>query len=148
MARFEVKTTDEMTRMINKLGADSDRIAKAMLNAAAVPLEKRVKTECAKHKRTGAMAESIKKTKAGKTKKGDAYCVVVRPTGESNTIISDDGETYQREQPVRNMEIMAHLELGTSKQAPIPILTKATADAEEECIKVMQEVYNKEVGNI
>ena len=44
------------------------------------------------------------------------------------------------------MEILAHMEYGTKKQAPTPILTKALNDSKSECERAMAETFKKETG--
>ncbi|MEG1686637.1 MAG: hypothetical protein RR276_02005 [Angelakisella sp.] len=46
------------------------------------------------------------------------------------------------------MEIMAHMEFGTVKQAPTPVLSTAVMDSEAECLEMMQKVYNAEVERL
>ena len=42
------------------------------------------------------------------------------------------------------MEKLAYLEYGTGREAARPVLTKAVHAAEDEVIKKMQEVYDRE----
>ncbi len=142
MGKFDFQIPDGFLKQLGKL-ADIDRVAPKMLDEAAPILEKRVKAECTKHRRTGIMVDSVKKTKAKAGKTG--HYIVVRPTGVSTKYIDKDGKLRNRKIPVRNMEIMAHLEYGTSKQAPKPILTKAIKDATPEVLSKMQEVFEREV---
>lgn len=130
MAKFDFKIPDDFIKQLGRL-ADVDRIAPKMIDEAMPTLEKNVKSEMAKHRRTGDMIGSVKKTKAGKNKCG--YFAVVRPTGVDRS-------------GTRNMEKLAHAEYGTSKQAPTPILTKAIKDSESAVLAKMQEVFNEEVA--
>ena len=57
-----------------------------------------------------------------------------------------NGNTHDRKEPVRNMEIMAHMEYGTSEINPIPILSKAMKDSEVSVAEKMQEIFNEEVS--
>lgn len=143
MAKFDFQISPEFIKQLGKL-ADVDRIAPTMIDEAMPILEKNVKAELAKHKRTGDMIESVKKTKAGKNKYG--YFATVRPTGTTTRVMGDDGVIRDRKEPVRNMEILAHLEYGTSQQPATPILTKAIKDSESDVLDKMQEVFNREVG--
>jgi len=93
-------------------------------------LERNLKKELSKHRRTGDMLDSVKKTKAGRSPKG-GYFAVIRPTGKDS-------------KGVRNMEKLAHAEYGTSKQSPTPILTKAINDSKPAVLHKMQEVFEKE----
>ena len=147
MSKFSAYMPDELMRQLSTLGSMTDAVAETMLNAAVEPLTKHVKTECRAHRRTGTMEDSVKKTRVGVSKTG-AYYIVVRPTGMATEYIDNDGVRRKRKVPVRNMEIMAHAEYGTSKQAPTPILSKAILDAEPECVEKMQTAFNEVVEKI
>lgn len=131
MAKFSFEVPQEFIKQLGKL-ADVDRIAPQMIDEAMPILESNLKKELAKHKRTGDMVGSVKKTKAGKTKT-DAYYAVVRPTGKDR-------------KGVRNMEKLVYAEYGTANQPPTPMLTKAIKDSEAPCLDKMQEVFNREVN--
>ena len=94
------------------------------------------------------MVDSIKSTKAGKTRYG-GYFAISRPTGYART-----GWKYARtkknagtKERLRNMEKLVYLEYGTSKQPATPVLTKAIKDSEPKVLRKMQEVFNREVGD-
>jgi len=131
MGKFDFQFDQELTRQLERLG-NYDNIAPLILNGAVPILKRSVKAECAKHKRTGDMIDSVKETTASKNKYG--WYVVVRPTGKDRN-------------GVRNMEKMAHAEFGTSKQPPTPILTKALNDVRDEVTEKMQELYNEVVNS-
>lgn len=147
MGKFSAYALDKLAKKIYKLGEDANRVAKVVLEAAVEPLTKHVKAECRAHRRTGTMEDSVKKTRVGISKNG-AYYIVVRPTGMATEYLDKNGQRKKRKTPVRNMEIMAHAEFGTSKQAPTPILSKAIEDAAPECLNIMQEVFNREVEKL
>lgn len=130
MGKFDFQISPDFIKQLGRL-ADVDRIAPQMIDEAMPILERNLKSELAKHKRTGDMLKSVKKTKAGKTKNG-GYYAVVRPTGKDS-------------KGVRNMEKLAHAEYGTKKQPPTPILTKAIKDSEKDVLDKMTEVFNREV---
>jgi len=130
MAKFDFQIPDDFIKQLGRL-ADVDRIAPQMIDEAIPILERNVKSEVGKHKQTGAMVNSVKKTKANKNKYG--YYALVRPTGKD-------------EKGVRNMEKLVYLEYGTSKQASKPTLTKAIKDSEKAVLDKMQEVFDREVG--
>ena len=75
------------------------------------------------------MAGSIKST--GVKTNGSGHYLVVRPTGR-------DGKG------VRNMEKMAYMEFGTSKQTATPVLTPAVQSSEEPVLEAMQKVFDEE----
>ena len=130
MGKFDFTIPDDFIKQLGRL-ADVDRVAPKMIDESMPILVENVKIELAKHKRTGDMLDSVKKTKAGKIKNG-GYYAVVRPTGKDR-------------KGVRNMEKLAHAEYGTKKQAPTPILTKAIKDSEKAVLKKMKQVFEKEV---
>lgn len=142
MGKFDFEIPVDFIKQLGKL-ADVDRIAPQMIDGAMPILEGSLKTELSKHRRTSTMLDSVKKTKAGKNKYG--YFATVRPTGMSKVYMDDKGIIRPRKTPVRNMEILAHLEYGTSKQDPRPILTKAIKDSESAVLDKMQEVFDREV---
>lgn len=151
MGKFDFEVDPEFLRSLGRL-ADVDRIAPQMIDEAMPILEANVKKELAKHRRTGMMLSSVRKTKAGKSKRG-GYYAAVRPTGTSKIYMTESGKIKTRKEPVRNMEILAHLEYGLKKksgagwrQEPVPILTKAIEDSRNAVYDKMQEVFNREVS--
>ena len=130
MGKFDFEIPTAFIRQLGKL-EDVDRVAPIMINEAMPILERNLRTELSRHKKTSDMLDSVKKTKAGKVK-GGGYFATVRPTG-----LDSKG--------VRNMEKLAWLEYGTSKQTPTPILTKAIKDSDSEVLDKMQEVFEREV---
>ena len=145
MGKFDFEIDPAFLRSLGKL-ADVDKCAPKMVNAAIPILERQVKSELAKHRRTGTMIDSVKKTRAKKAKTG-AYIATVRPTCMATQYISEKGELKDRKEPVRNMEILAHMEYGTKKQPATPILTKALNDCKGECERAMAEVFKQEMGS-
>lgn len=131
MGKFDFQISPEFLKQLGRL-QDVDRVAPIMIDEAMPILETNVKRELSLHKRTGDMIGSVKKTKAGPSKKG-GYFAVVRPTGTDRN-------------GVRNMEKLAHAEYGTSKQPATPILTKAINDSTPAVLEKMQEVFNREMG--
>lgn len=129
MGKFSVEGFDDLFSDMDSL--DFDRIAPKMIEAGVPILEQAVKKRSAAHRSSGKMYESIKPTKVTQT--GDGYSVTVRPTGKD-------------EKGVRNMEKMAYLEYGTSKQAATPVISPAVRESEEAVAKKMQEVFDKEAG--
>lgn len=132
MGKFDFNIPDGFIRQLGRL-ADVDKYAPKMIDEAIPILERNVKNETSRHKRTGDMYKSIQHTKAGPTKKG-GYFATVRPTGKDS-------------KGVRNMEKMVYLEYGTSEQPATPVLTKAIKDSETAVLAKMQEVFNGEVGD-
>lgn len=127
MGKFDFHFDAQLTRKLERL-SNFDEIAERMLNESVPILERHVVAETSKHRRTGGLVNSIKKTSAYKNKYG--WFVTVRPTGKDK-------------KGVRNMEKMAYAEFGTSKQPPKPILTKAINDATDAVTEKMQQIFNE-----
>lgn len=129
MGKFDFQIDPAFLKQLGRL-ADVERVAPKMIDEAMPMLEGNVKSEVGKHKRTGDMVKSVKKTKAKKNKYG--YYAVVRPTGKDRN-------------GIRNMEKLAWAEYGTSQQSATPMLTKAIKDSEPAVLKKMQETFEREV---
>lgn len=143
LGKFDFNIDDEITRQIMRL-ENIDEIAPKILNETVPILETNIKKECAKHRRTGELESSVKKSSSRKVK--DGYIVVVRPTGKSKLYKTVKGATGTRKEPVRNMEIMAHVEYGTKDIKPIPVMTKGLKESEQPVKERMQQLYNEYVG--
>ena len=130
MAKFSFVVPPDFEKQLGAL-ADVDRIAPKMLEAAEPILTRNIKKELLAHRRTAALEKSVKKTKTRRDKYG-AWEIIIRPTGKD-------------EKGVRNMEKLAYIEYGTTKQTPTPILTKALKDSEAAVLAKMQAVYNEEI---
>lgn len=131
MAKFNFDISDDFLKELGSM-AEVDKYAPQMIEEALPILEQKVKQETAKHKKTGDMYKSIKKSKVKKSKY-DGYYATVSPTGTDSN-------------GVRNIEKMIYLEYGTSSQPATPVLTKAVNDSEEAVLEKMQEVFEREVG--
>ena len=127
MARFGISGFDDILSQLDSM--EREEIAPKMLKAGEPILERKVKAAASYHRRTGSMAGSIKST--GVKKNGSGHYLVVRPTGR-------DGKG------VRNMEKMAYMEFGTSKQTATPVLTPAVQSSEEPVLEAMQKVFDEE----
>lgn len=124
---------DELISQLDRAG-DLERIAPKMIEECLPMLEnsmrETVSEEVTRGYATGDMVSSIKKTKARRNQYG--YFGVVRPTGKDK-------------KGVRNMEKLAYLHYGTSKQVARPVIQKAVFRVREKLEAKMQEVYNREV---
>lgn len=127
---FDVSFPDDLEKTLAGL-MDDERLCTEMLEAAGPILERSVIAASSSHvsePEGGDMLHSIKTTKP---KKGEtAWHLTVRPTGKDR-------------KGVRNMEKMAYLEYGTSKQPATPVLSPAVRQAEGACIHAMQRVFDE-----
>ena len=130
MGKFTFDIPDDFLNQLGNL-ADIDRIAPMMIDEAIPILESNVIKEASKHKRTGDMVRSIKRTKAKLTKYGGHFACV-RPTGKDRN-------------GVRNMEKMVYMEYGARGSSAHPVLSKAINDSGPEVLSKMQEVFDREV---
>lgn len=132
MGSFDFSIPDDFIRQLEQ-AANVEELSKKMLNEAAPIVVEEMKKECEKHTRTRQMKDSVKQTvKAGASKQG-GYITVVRPHGKD-----DKG--------IRNMDKLAYNEFGTSKQPADPLMKRVLIHSENQVIRKMQEVYNREVG--
>ena len=143
MAKFQFDGDADLMRMLEKL-EDADEICPKVLQACVGPLVTGIKRGYASHHRTGDIEKSEKAGKPKKGKKGGYICVT--PTGKSAQTIDTKGTTHDRSEPVSNMEKAVHLEYGSKKQSPTPVIAPATRAAKAEVTEKMQQEYNEIVG--
>lgn len=127
MFQFDTEGFSALLSGLDEL--EIDEVAPKMLEESVGIMEKAIRKKAKKHKETGAMVRSIKKTSADKNDRGHFICV--RPTGKDA-------------KGVRNMEKMAYLEYGTSTQKATPVITPALNECGDEVIEKMQEVFERE----
>lgn len=130
MAKFTYEPDREFLATLGRMAEIEKYVPKMLMEAAPIVQEK-LKSSLREHQVTGRMVKSIKPTKIFKNEYG--YYLVVRPTGKG-------------ENGVRNMQKFMHLELGTSHQAPQPVIEKVIADVQPEVDRKMQEVFERETG--
>lgn len=139
MARFTADFPDSFEKQLAALErAGKDAAIKKMLVAGSEPIEKEMKQQCQNHKQSRRMVESIKTTSPKKNEKG--YFTVTRPTGKE-TRQGKNGRTHT----VRNMEKLAYLHYGTTKQPATGIVTKIVNRSQKQAIEAVQRAYNREV---
>ena len=130
MAKFSFQISDDLTRQLNALG-NVDEIAPKMIKAGLPIVENELTKRSAAHKETGEMIASIKAIKPKKTNSG--HIGIVRPTGTDS-------------KGVRNMEKMAYLEYGTSRQKSTPVIAPTIAATENQVHEAMQQKFNEEIN--
>ncbi|MCD8096990.1 MAG: HK97 gp10 family phage protein [Lachnospiraceae bacterium] len=132
MASFTCNFPADLEKQLLALQrAGEDAALGNILAAGGAEVEKQMKGQLSSHRDTGSMVNSVKTTKAAKNDKG--YFVVTRPTGKDA-------------KGVRNMEKLAYLHYGTSKQRATGIVTKIVNRAETSAVKAMQAAFEKEAG--
>lgn len=150
MARFDTSGIDELMATLEKLGK-FDEIAPEMMEAGIDELEKEVIQEASKHKDTGEMVASIKRTGLQESK-GGGYYMCTRPTGYASgkkwkNARKGKGEGTGRRR-VRNMEKLVWLEYGVKGRAATPVITKAVINAEDKTLDAMRKVFEEKVSEI
>lgn len=139
MAKFTFDFPDSIEKQIQSLErAGKAEIIVKMLESGGEAVEKEMKQQCKNYHQSGNMLKSIKTTKATKNKKG--YFVVTRPTGKEVRTMKNG-----KKHTIRNMEKLAYLHYGTTKQPATGIVTKVINSAKEPAVNSMQSVYNREV---
>ncbi len=125
MASFEFDIPDDF---LNELIL-TDEIAEEMINGALSIYQKAIQRSLSRHKRTGALIDSVKVKKAKKTRNGAHIGQV--------TFDGKDGKG------VPNIVKAIAIQYGTSKQSATPFMESAQNDCEQEAIDKMQEIYNE-----
>ena len=147
MAEFTFSFPDDLLQQLSRL-ENTDAVSEKMLTECAPVLEKTMRKHLASHKRTGELLESIKARRPSQNKEGD-WSVFVGPSGYSTTNMyyaeNGRGEKTNRKYKMSNALKAVWLEYGSSEITPTPFLASATKDANNEAVKIMQEVYEREV---
>lgn len=141
MAQFESNIPTDFFKDLENI----DEYAEKMINAAAPVVVDEMKSRLKKHDRTGQLSNAVKASKPKYNSKHGGHSCVVRPTGQSKTMIVN-GKTYKRNKPVRNMEKLAAIEFGKSGQAATPVVADVVKATENEVAEIMQKVYEQEAG--
>lgn len=144
MAKFSFELSPEFLKTLGRL-ANVDKVAPKMIDEAMPLLTPKLIKEVGLHQGTGELQASIKATRAKASPKG-GFFASSRPTEKSESYVDAKGKIRYRKIPIRNMDKLAYLEYGTSKQAPRPVLTTALKDSEDTVLNKMQEVFNREMG--
>lgn len=121
---------DELFDTLEKLAGIEVAGKKALSDAEPIVVDA-LKRELANHKDTGKLQESVKATGPKENAKG--LYDFIRPTGKD-----DKG--------VRNMEKLAYLEYGTSKQAATPVCAAVRALAEKKVANEMENSIKRSLG--
>lgn len=130
---------------------DFDEIAEdALIEAAPVlqaSMKKAIKTSI-KHDGDSELANSIKANKPKKAKNG-AWITNVTPKGYSkNKVFHANGRKTKRSYPVSNALKAIWKEYGIAgRQAASPFLAKATNDASARVVEILQNTFDKKVGD-
>lgn len=128
---FEAWGFEDLAKQLDEIGKIDD-LAPTMLEAAAPILEKELKSqihrEAVKGYATGELERSIKANKPGENHIGHFVSVTAKGKDRNGT---------------RNNEKLGYLNYGTSKQPAHPVIARSVKNVEEECLEVMQAVFNE-----
>lgn len=151
MGYFVSEFSEDLLKQLNRL-ENNDEICRIMLRESIPILAKSLSnTIKATHVDTGDLYRSIEAFEPRKTSEG-VWIVSAGPSGKARKL-KKAGSVYKKSKSGRkssgtalwNSDKLFYLEYGTSKQAPSPIMTKATNDAEQAVIESLQEVFDREV---
>ncbi|MBO5032166.1 MAG: HK97 gp10 family phage protein [Lachnospiraceae bacterium] len=146
MAGFEVY--HDKTDLDELLNMDFDEIAEEALKNAAPILEESMKSaiqSSIEHTGDSELVKSIRANKPKKSKNG-AWIVNVAPKGYSRVKVYQ-AKKGKRTYPVSNALKAIWKEYGIAGRQPAkPFLAKATNDAGNEVLNVMQQTFDKKAG--
>lgn len=137
MGNFQMDIPDDLLDFLKKAESQIDEIAEEAVRSAEDVVVDALKSECSKHniaetdQTRGQMMQSIKATGPRKNQYG--IYDYVRPTGKDT-------------KGVRNMEKLAYLEYGTSKQAATPVCQKVVNQIGEKISNIMSEKVKEGLG--
>lgn len=135
MGKFTYEMPDDFVAQLEKLD-NYDFIAKMMLDTVAPLLVDSLKHEIRRfdeYSQDGSLFNSITASKAKKNQYGH-YVSVGPKKGSKN------------KRGVRNGEVLAYLEYGTSKMTAKPVIAIANNAVENRVKALLLEIFNEEVG--
>lgn len=136
MANFTMHGTEDFISRLEALSNGIGRVQEKMIDGATPILKEtmsaNIRAAADRGYATGALASSVKATKAKKNNYG--YFAAVRVTGKDK-------------KGVRNGEKLAYLEYGVEgRQAARPVMAKTIRQSRNPCLRKMQEVFDREAG--
>lgn len=133
---FDFTGIDETLEMFDKI--DGTRIAKRAVNEAAPKAKKALQSSISSAANRGYATGELASAVTASDAKLNEYGVF--------SVVNAKGKDKKG---VRNMEKLAYLEYGVpGRQAPRPVMEKARAMSEEECIQIMERVVDDEVEKL
>ncbi len=136
MAGLSYNPSTKYIEMLNKLGND-EQVYKNAVKAAGKPLVSKLKQALAPYKDTGTMANSIK-SRVKKNKTDGSYFVVARPYGTRK----------KGKKTIRNMEVFAFNEYGTSKTNARPVIDRVQREAEPEAVREIEVAVEQRIKEL
>jgi len=124
MAGFGVNMPDFLEKYVF-----SDSELEEMIDSTTGIAQEEIKASLSSHSATGSMVNSVKASKAKKTKNGD-YIAVVSPSGKDKN-------------GVRNIEKAVYLNYGTIHEPAKPWLAQALNNAEGRIQEKLSEEFNE-----
>ncbi len=142
MAIMTLMLTDDLQAKLNKLGSDEEGYKK-VAKAAVKPLKEATESVLRSHIRTGQMVRAIK-AKCSKGKDGKYY-ITAYPVGDRDkgTVKAKGGK-----RALRNNDVAAFLENGTSKQAATPWMDESARLASANALAAMDAELTKRIDEL
>lgn len=134
MASLSYKPSQQYVELLNRLGSD-EQVYKNAVQAAGKPLANKLKQALATYSKE---LPGTVKSRVKKNKNDGSYFVVARPYGTR----------VRGKKTIRNMEIFAFNEFGTSKTGPRPVIDKVQREAETEAIPEMENAITQRVKEL
>lgn len=144
MARVELNFNTDFLDSLK----DIDKYASKMIEKSSEVVVKAMKKSIENNEMvgTGEMVASVEASKPKYDPKHGGHWSIVRPRGNSDYLIGENGKKYPRSSKLRNMEKLVYMEYGRSGQKARPIIAELVEQTEEEVIQIMQQVYEQEAG--
>ena len=129
MANVDVNGLDDFIDKLDAIDLMS-AVTKGLEKAADV-VANNMKSELAAHHDTGDLERSVKKRKVKRKEDGSSVFVGPSGTGKNGT---------------RNMEKLAYLEYGTSKQSATPVIGKVVRKSETAIMQELRDAVEQGIG--
>lgn len=121
-------------------GIQDEKLAFEMIDAGQDVMLKAIKSGAERHKRTGAMCNSLRKTKPVIDKKGDAVGRI-KFTGSSGISRNSRGRRFDRTNWIKAFRI----EYGTQRQRAQPFVRPAIQSSRNAVRAAMQRTFDKKI---
>lgn len=143
MAQLNQYPPDALINRLSRLGNRINDIAPKMLDAGSAPLERKIKANAERHKKSGELVKSIKRVKPKQDKNG-----VWKQRIEFKGYDKKRKSTPSDPRGVPNARKALAIEYGNVNEPAKPFIRPAVIQTQNESTAAMQVVFNREVDRI
>jgi len=140
--KFETDNLNDMIKRIESFAGSEEVYIEAISSGTEI-MKNAIQTGASKHRRTGAMAKSLKTTKPVQNKYGD-WVGRVKFTGSDGVSVSKSGNKFDRTNWIKAFRI----EYGTSKQTAKPFVRPAIQSSESKINEKMKQVFDRKLSEL